>query len=125
LAEVLRLRGANAQHWGESVVFGLNNILGLHLVFHDLSEAQARDTFKPFLRFIAGGSTDYTVTSSMNIIAVPARHWWDPAYLAKNMPSIVVHDQRPGEPGANIWYPGGPGTGRLVHPRLGIGVAAR
>ena len=93
-------------HWGESVVFKSDNTLGLHLVFHDLSEEQARDTFRPFLDFVAAARADYTVVDPMRIIAVPARRWWDPAYLSKNLPFIVVHDQRHGVPGANIWYPG-------------------
>ncbi|MBV9249451.1 MAG: FAD-binding oxidoreductase [Acetobacteraceae bacterium] len=103
-------------HWGESVSFGSNNTLGLHLVFQDLSEAQARDTFKPFVDFIAEAPVDYTFTDPMKIIAVPARHWWDPAYLSKNLPIIVVHDQRHGVPGANIWYTGDRGqAGWFIH----------
>jgi FAD/FMN-containing dehydrogenase len=103
-------------HWGESVAFGSNNTFGLHLVFHDLSEVQARDTFKPFLDFIAAAPTDYTVTEPVTIKAVPARHWWDPTYLSKNLSSIVVHDQRHGVPWANIWYRGDAGqAGWFIH----------
>jgi Berberine and berberine like len=42
----------------------------------------------------------------MRIVAVPARRWWDPAFLSSNAPSIVVHDPRHGAPEANIWYRG-------------------
>jgi hypothetical protein len=103
-------------HWGESVAFGSNNTLGIHLVFHDLSEAQARDTFKPFLDFVAAASADYEFSEPMQIVAVPARHWWDPAYLSANLPSAVFHDQRQGAPGANIWYRGDAGqAGWFIH----------
>ena len=52
----------------------------------------------------------------MKIVAVPARHWWDPAYISKNLPMIVVHDPRPGVPEANIWYPGNQGdVGWFIH----------
>ena len=103
-------------HWGESVAFGSNNTLGLHLVFHDLSEAQARDTFKSFLDFVAAAPADYTVTDPMRIVAVPAQHWWDPAYLSKNLPFVVVHDERGGAPEADIWYAGDAGqAGWSVH----------
>ena len=42
-------------------------------------EAQAQEMFKPFLDFVAGVPADYTVTDPVKIIAVPARHWWDPS----------------------------------------------
>src|SRR6185437_13094011 len=93
-------------HWGESVVFGTDNTLGIHLVFHDLPEAQAREIFKPFTDFIGAANADYTFTESMTIIAVPARRWWDPAYLAKTVPGLLYHDPRQDIPGANIWYRG-------------------
>lgn len=96
-------------HWGESVAFGMDNTLGLHLVFHDLSEAQARATFQPLMDFVTAAKADYTIAGPMQIVAVPARHWWDPAYLAKNALVALVHDQRHGAPGANIWYAGDAG----------------
>jgi hypothetical protein len=104
------------RHWGESVVFGSNNTLGLHLVFHDLSEAQARDAFNPFLDFVAAAQSYYTIVDPMSIITVPARHWWDPAYLSKNMSGIVVHDTRHGAPQPDIWYQGDAGqAGWFIH----------
>jgi FAD/FMN-containing dehydrogenase len=103
-------------HWGESVVFGSNNTLGIHLVFHDLSETQARDAFKPFLDFVAAAVTDYTVTDPVKITAVPAQHWWDPVYLSNNMPGLVIHDPRLGLPKADIWYQGDAGqAGWFIH----------
>ncbi len=96
-------------HWGESVAIGMDNTLGLHLVFHDLSEAQAHATFQPLMDFVTATKADYTITAPMQIFAVPARHWWNPAYLTKNHPSILVQDRRPGAPGANIWYSGDAG----------------
>jgi len=93
-------------HWGESVAFGPNNTLGIHLVFHDLSEVLARDIFKPFSDFIAAAKADYTYTESLTILAVPARHWWDPAYLGKTLPALLFRDPRQDALGANIWYRG-------------------
>jgi FAD/FMN-containing dehydrogenase len=93
-------------HWGESVVLGSDNTLTLQLVFHDLSEAQARETFNAFLGPLAATPADYTLVTPMKIVAVPARHWWDPAYLSRHLPSLVAHDQRHNAPAGNIWYPG-------------------
>jgi Berberine and berberine like/FAD binding domain len=103
-------------HWGESVVFGSDNTLGIHLVFHDLSEVQATDAFKPFEDFLAAAPADYTLTDPMRIKAVPAQHWWDPAYLSRNMPGVVEHDPRHGSPVADIWYTGDGGqAGWFIH----------
>jgi hypothetical protein len=103
-------------HWGESVVFGSDNTLGIRLVFHDLSEMQAADAFKPFVDFVASAPTDYRLSDPMLIKAVPARHWWDPAYLSSNMPGVVEHDPRRGSPAADIWYKGDAGqAGWFIH----------
>ena len=103
-------------HWGESVAFGMNNTLGLHLVFHDLAEAQARATFQPLMDFVAAAKADYSVTSPMQIVAVPARRWWDPAYFAKNLPAALLQDPRQGVPGDNVWYVGDAGqVGWFIH----------
>ncbi len=100
-------------HWGESVVFGSNNTLGIHLVFHDLSDAQARDAFKPLLDFVAAAAPDYTVAEPMQITAVPSQHWWDPVYLSKNIPGLVMHDPHHE---ADIWYKGDAGqAGWFIH----------
>ncbi|HJS87600.1 MAG TPA: FAD-binding oxidoreductase [Acetobacteraceae bacterium] len=103
-------------HWGESVAFQRNNVLGLRLVSHDLSQAQAEEIFKPFLDFVAAAPAEYAIDEPVQILSIPARHWWDPEYLSKNAPSVVVHDARTGAPEANIWYAGDQGqVGWFVH----------
>ena len=37
------------------------------------------------------------------ILAAPARHFWDPAFLRK-LPGLVLADDRPGAPGANVFW---------------------
>ena len=37
------------------------------------------------------------------ILATPARHFWDPGFL-KQIPGIVLSDDRPGAPEANIFW---------------------
>ncbi|MBV8093608.1 MAG: FAD-binding oxidoreductase [Acetobacteraceae bacterium] len=103
-------------HWGESVAIGRNNVLGLHMVFHDLSQVQAREIFKPFLDFVAAASSDYAIAEPVQILSIPAQHWWDTEYVSKNAPWVVVHDPRSGAPEANIWYPGNQGeVGWFIH----------
>jgi FAD/FMN-containing dehydrogenase len=93
-------------HWGESVTFQPDNVLTLGMVFHDLDQAQAQDVFRPFLDSIAAAPGDYTVTRPVRIAAVPARHWWDPDYISRNLPSRIMHDARPGAPAGNVWWSG-------------------
>jgi hypothetical protein len=103
-------------HWGESVSFQSNNVLGLHLVFHDLSADRAREMLAPLIDFIASAPADYTVTEPIRVGAIPARHWWDPEYLSRTKPPLVVHDERPGSSEANVWYGGDQGqVGGFIH----------
>lgn len=37
------------------------------------------------------------------ILAAPARHFWDPAFL-RNLPGLVLADDRPGAPEANVFW---------------------
>src|SRR5262249_15224887 len=103
-------------HWGESVTFRPNNTLGLSLVFRDLDQAQAEAVFKPFLDFIAGAAADFALAEPVRILAVPARHWWDPDYLTKNLPTAILHDPRAGASGDNVWWAGDNGqVGYFIH----------
>jgi len=103
-------------HWGESVVLGSDNTLTLQLVFHDLSEARARDTFDPFLSTVVAAQADYTLVTPMKIVAVPAQRWWDPAYLSQVLSPLVAHDERQNTPAGNIWYRGDGGqAGWFIH----------
>lgn len=103
-------------HWGESVTFYPDNLLALGLVFYDLNRVQVQAAFRPLLEFINAAPADYTMTQPIAAIVVPARHWWDPAYLAKNLPSTIVHDRRPGAPESNIWWAGDRGqVGFFIH----------
>lgn len=103
-------------HWGESVAFRADNSLTLQLVFHDLDQAQAQAAFKPFLDFVAAAPADYRGADSVRVLAVPARHWWDPDYLTRNLPTTVTHDPRPDAPDTNVWWAGNQGeVGWFIH----------
>jgi FAD/FMN-containing dehydrogenase len=103
-------------HWGESVTFGSDNVLTLSLVFSALGRTQVQAVFRQFLAFINASPDDYTMTQPVTAIVVPARHWWDPAYLTKNLPATIVHDRRPGAPESNVWWAGDRGqVGFFIH----------
>jgi hypothetical protein len=91
-------------HWGESVTFDPDNTLTVMMVFQGLDRAQARNIWQPFFNWVAGSPKDFTVTRPIFIRGAPARDGWNGEFLKKNVPNLVVADQRPGAPEANIWY---------------------
>ena len=93
-------------HWGESVFFRPDNALVLAMVFHGLDKAQADAVWKPFFDWVSASPQDYTMAAAPRIIAVPARNWWDPAYLRKNLPETIIPDGRPGAPEDHVWWAG-------------------
>jgi hypothetical protein len=49
------------------------------------------------------------------ILAAPARHFWDPGFL-KKLPGIVLADNRPDAPEANVfWASNLEETGQVLH----------
>ena len=104
------------QHWGEQAAFRPDNVLSLALVFHARTQAQAEADCKPLLDFVAGRPADYAIVQPVQILALPARHWWDADYLTKTVPTLVAHDPRTSAPASNIWWTGNQGeVGFFLH----------
>jgi FAD/FMN-containing dehydrogenase len=90
-------------HWGEQIAFRPGNLLEIRMVFQGLDQAQAEAAWKPFLDWVAAAPRDFSMPARPLIIAVPARRFWDPAFL-RRMPGIVVGDSRPGAPEGNVFW---------------------
>jgi hypothetical protein len=89
-------------HWGEQIVFGRDNTLLVRMVFQGLTQQQAEDVWRPFLRATAR-EADVRVSEPPFIVAVPARPLWDPRLLTQ-VPGVIVADDRPGAPeGHFVW----------------------
>ena len=88
--------------WGESVSLRPDNTLLLHMVFQGMDQAQATATWKPFLDLLAQAPESYVLESPPAVTAIPARHYWDPAYRKAFLPGTVVVDARPGAPAENV-----------------------
>ena len=102
--------------WGESVAFRPDNALVMTMVFHGLSQEQAEAVWKPFLDWVAASPQDFTMPLPDRILAMPARHWWDPAYLRKYLPETIIPDGRPGAPEDHVWWAGNAGeAGFFLH----------
>jgi len=89
-------------HWGEQIAFRPGNVLDVAMVFQGLDQQQAETIWRPFLDWLAGSPQDFGVVSAPRILAAPARHFWDPAFL-KQLPGAVLADDRPGAPEANVF----------------------
>ncbi len=90
-------------HWGEQIGFRPDNSVNIAMVSQGLDKIQAEAVWQPLLDWIASSPQDFTVTSAPKIPSAPARHFWDPAFL-KKVPGLVLPDDRPGAPQANVFW---------------------
>lgn len=103
-------------HWGEQAALEASNTLTIAMVFQGLSQVEAEAIWKPFLDWVAAAPSDYSLGQPVRIIALPARRLWDPAFLRANLPSVILPDDRPGAPEANVFWTGNLGeAGQFLH----------
>ncbi len=100
-------------HWGEQIVFRPDNILAIAMVFQGLGQQQAQATWRPFLDWVANFPQDFDIVQQPIILALPARHFWNPAFL-ETLPGAVLADDRPGAPQANVFWAGNLGEAGQV-----------
>ena len=102
-------------HWGEQIVFRPGNILAIAMVFQGLDQQQAETVWRPFFDWLAASPQDFSFVEPPKILTVPARHFWDPGFL-KKLPGIVLTDDRPGAPEANVFWAGNlEEAGQVLH----------
>ncbi len=89
-------------HWGEQVAFRPDNTVTISMVFQGLSQLEAQTVWRPFLDWLAQSGQDFSLARPPFIAGLPARHFWDPALL-KNLPGVVLTDDRPGAPGKTFF----------------------
>lgn len=82
-------------HWGEQLVFK-SDTLRLSMLFQGLTQQQAEQVWAPFIEWVRADEAAYSVSDEIRIIALPARHMWDPEFFAQNAPGAMVTDDRPG-----------------------------
>src|ERR1700722_7924199 len=102
-------------HWGEQIAFRPGNVLAIAMVFQGLDQHQAETIWRPFFYWLAASPQDFGFVSEPKIIALRARKFWDPEFL-KKAPGLVLADDRPGAPEANIFWASTLGeTGQVRH----------
>lgn len=103
------------RHWGEQMVFQRENILRFSMVFQGLDQAEARKIWAPFLDWV-NASSDYSMVSEMQILDLPATHFWDAEFYRKYAPQAIVSDSRPNAPRDHIVWAGDHGqVGWFLH----------
>ncbi len=93
-------------HWGEQVRFGSGNLVDIQMVFQGLTREEAEARWLPFREWVANAPSDFTWQAPLTIAAIPARRFWDPAFLRQNLPQLIAVDERPDAPASNILWAG-------------------
>jgi FAD/FMN-containing dehydrogenase len=92
-------------HWGEQVTARPDNKLEISMVFQGLTQDEARAAWRPLLDFVGANPADYEGQNTLLVLALPARHFWDPDFL-RRLPGVIVSDARPGAPPTDFWWTG-------------------
>lgn len=102
-------------NWGEQIALRPNNTLSIAMVFQGLDQAEAEAAWRPFFDWLRAAPDDYRLAADPKILAVPARRFWDSAFL-KQIGGLVVADDRPGAPEGNIFWAGNQReAGQVLH----------
>ncbi len=102
-------------HWGEQIAFRPGNVLAIAMVFQGLDQHQAETIWRPFFEWLAAAPQDFSIVSEPKILALQARQFWDPESL-KKVPGVVLSDDRPGAPEANVFWASNLGeAGQVLH----------
>ncbi len=100
-------------HWGEQIAFLPNRTLGITMVFQGLDREQAEAVWRPLFDWVSGAPEDFVMEPPPKVLAGPARHFWDPAVL-RQIPGLVISDDRPGASPDNIFWAGNLGEAGVV-----------
>lgn len=102
-------------NWGEQIAFRPGRRLELAMVFQGLDQGQAEAVWKPFFDWLRATPGDFKLDADPMTIAVPARNFWNPEFL-RQVPGLVVADDRPGAPAGNIsWASNAGEAGQFLH----------
>jgi FAD/FMN-containing dehydrogenase len=103
-------------HWGEQIRLRPGNVLSLAMVFQGLDRSQAMAVWQPFFDALDAAPQDFAVDfAPLKIVSTSARSFWEPT-LIKRALGFISHDDRPGAPAGNVFWPGDQGqSGQFLH----------
>jgi FAD/FMN-containing dehydrogenase len=76
-------------HWGEEASVNPDNTLGVSMVSHGLSAAQAKKVWQPFVEWVGHSPHEYSIEGHLTIGTVPARHFWDVRWWVEHWPELA------------------------------------
>ena len=92
-------------HWGEQGRARPDNRLDVQMVFQGLDAEAARAAWAELAAFVKAAPGDYQAHAPM-VLAAPARHFWDPAFLDKYAPGAITHAAHPNARPGDFWWTG-------------------
>jgi FAD/FMN-containing dehydrogenase len=93
-------------HWGEIVNLRRGNAFDVSMSFQGLTQQQAEAIWQPFFDWLKASPADFDITSAPRIVAIPARHLWDPDFLRAHVPEAIIADDRPNASPDNVFWAG-------------------
>ena len=102
-------------HWGEQVRARPDNKLVVEMVFQGLDAEAARAAWKDLIDWVKARPEAYQAPDLV-VLALPARHFWNPAFFKKYAPDAIKLSDRPGaRPGDYSWAGDGDQVGAFWH----------
>jgi FAD/FMN-containing dehydrogenase len=112
-------------HWGEQIALRPNNNLNIGMTFQGLDQQEAEALWRPLFGDIEASPQDFSIERPPMIVALPARRFWEPAFL-KSLGEFVLSDDRPGAPASNIFWAGNlEESGQVLHGYQSVWMPAR
>jgi FAD/FMN-containing dehydrogenase len=93
-------------HWGEIVNLRRHNTFDISMTFQGITQQDAEAVWQPLFDWLRSQPSDFSFTREPQIIAVPARHLWDPDFLKAKVPQAILSDDRPGASPDNVFWSG-------------------
>ena len=102
-------------HWGEQISFETDNTMNVSMVFQGLTKPEAQQAWQPFAAWIAAQPA-LTVEKPLDVLALPAQHFWDAAFFRQHAPGFMVADAQAGAaPHRAAWKGDTEETGWFIH----------
>jgi FAD/FMN-containing dehydrogenase len=102
-------------HWGEVIRLGPGRQITVNMTFQGLTQAQAAQTWAPLFAWVRARPADYTLADPQ-VLALPAKDFWNADVLEQGAPGLIVRDDRPGAPeGYFYWAVDAGQVGQVLH----------
>jgi hypothetical protein len=88
--------------WGEQIAFR-DRRMSVTMVCHSLSEADIERTWAQFMDWLKSRPGSFKLAQAPLAVALPGAGFWNPDML-RQMPGVVMQDNRPGAPSSNVFW---------------------